>query len=75
MLEERINNILIHDPDRANQFQELADYQAEHYPLNPYLSKPSDLPIKHTLPDYIEEVDPEIVKEMTTPPQHQKRIV
>jgi len=74
MLIEKINNILVHDPDRANQLQELANYQKKHYPRCPNISLPDDLPIKHTLPDYIEpEIDPEIVREMRQTPHRVRR--
>ncbi len=51
----------------------LAAYQEKYHHTN--LSIPDDPKIKHTLPDYIDDVDPEIVKEMETPPQKQRRIV
>jgi hypothetical protein len=74
MLTEKINNILIHDPDRANQFQELANYQKEHYPLCPNIDRPKDLPIKDVLPDYIDpEINPEIVREMRQTPHRVRR--
>jgi hypothetical protein len=50
----------------------LAAYQAKYHHTS--LSIPQEI-IKHTLPAYIDEVDPEIVKLMEEPPQHQRRII
>ncbi len=66
---EKIGNILIYD--KAQQFQDLADYQKEHYPDNP-ITIPKELPIKHVLPDFI-DYDPEIEKEMRQRPHKVRR--
>jgi hypothetical protein len=50
--------------EKCTLLNKLAEKQREWHPDKPNLSVPKLKPIKDILPDYIEEVDPELVMEM-----------